>query len=122
MKIKFVADVNVEKDIVDFLNNQGFDVLWIPDYNCKLQDDELLFLANKEGRVLITNDKDFGEIVFYQRKVSKGIILLRIKGQDVNKKLKVLKKLIDLHLEEIELNFIVLSDKKIRIRPLGDIK
>ncbi|APF20170.1 protein of unknown function DUF82 [Caldithrix abyssi DSM 13497] len=122
MKIKFIADVNVEKDIVDFLNNQGFDVLWIPDYNCKLQDDELLFLANKEGRVLITNDKDFGEIVFYQRKVSKGIILLRIKGQDVNKKLKVLKKLIDLHLEEIELNFIVLSDKKIRIRPLGDIK
>ena len=93
MKIKFIADVNVEKDIVDFLNNQGFDVLWIPDYNCKLKDDELLSLANKEGRVLITNDKDFGEIVFYQRKVSKGIILLRIKGQDVNKKLKVLKKL-----------------------------
>lgn len=44
--LKFLADVNIEKDLVEFLNKQGFDVLWIPDYDCRLKDDELLELAN----------------------------------------------------------------------------
>lgn len=32
--IKFIADVNIEKDLVDYLKQAGYDVLWIPDFNC----------------------------------------------------------------------------------------
>jgi len=32
--IKFIADVNIEKDLVEYLKQAGYDVLWIPDYNC----------------------------------------------------------------------------------------
>jgi hypothetical protein len=49
--IKFIADVNVEKGIVDFLLQNGYDIKWIPDYDCEISDDELLKIANKEHRV-----------------------------------------------------------------------
>ena len=52
-------------------------------------------IANKEKRVLITNDKDFGELVFLQKKLSAGIILIRVRNQDVKQKLNVLKKLLN---------------------------
>jgi len=119
--LKFLADVNVEKDLVDFLTEQGFDVLWIPDYNCRLSDEELFKLANNEKRILITNDTDFGEIVFLQKKVSVGIVLIRVKGQRVNKKLHALKKLIKFYSDKIENCFVVISDRRIRIRSLEDL-
>jgi len=119
--LKFLADVNIEKNLVDYLREQGFNVLWIPDYDCRLKDDDLLKLANKEKRVLITNDTDFSEIVFLQKKVSIGIILIRIKGQVVNKKLSVLKKLIEHYSDKIKNNFIVITDKRIRVRSVEDI-
>ena len=39
--IKFLADVNIEKDLVDFIKNSGYDTLWMPDYNRRLNDEEL---------------------------------------------------------------------------------
>ena len=59
--LKFIADVNVEKAVVDFLRAEGYDVKWIADFDCTMRDENLLKLANKERRILITNDKDFGE-------------------------------------------------------------
>ena len=100
----------------------SFDVLWIPEYDCQLKDDELLNLANKENRILITNDTDFGELIFLQNRVTAGIVLLRIKGQDVKKKLKLLSKLIGLYSDKIENYFVVISDRRIRFRILEDIK
>jgi len=105
----------------DFLKEKGYDILWIPDYDCRLKDDALIELANKEKRILVTNDTDFGEIVFLQKKISEGIILIRVKGQEVNKKLRVLRKLIKFHSDKLRNNFIVISDRRIRIRPMEDI-
>ena len=70
--IKFIADVNVEKPIVDYLSENGYDIKWIPDYNCEILDEDLLSLANNEKRILITNDKDFGELTFYKRNCPPG--------------------------------------------------
>jgi hypothetical protein len=44
--MKLLADVNVEKPIVDYLGGIDFDIIWIPDYNCMLSDEELLNMAN----------------------------------------------------------------------------
>ena len=50
--IKFIADVNVEKAIVDYLADVGYDIKWIPDYNCKMLDEDLLNLAIAEKEYL----------------------------------------------------------------------
>ncbi|MEW5692055.1 MAG: DUF5615 family PIN-like protein [Candidatus Hydrogenedentota bacterium] len=62
--MEFIANVNVEKQIVDFLRNKGFDTKWVAEINKRMKDDEVCRLAYDEKRIIITNDKDFGEIVF----------------------------------------------------------
>ena len=54
--IRFIADVNVEKAIVDYLSENRYDVKWVPDFDCEISDDDLLEIANKENRILITNE------------------------------------------------------------------
>lgn len=119
-EIKFIADVNIEKPIVDFLSKQGYDIKWIPEFDCKIADESLLEFANKEKRILITNDKDFGDLVFLQRRVCTGIILFRVKGQQTKEKVKLIRKLLMSHQEKILKHFIVITRDKIRIIPLGD--
>ena len=91
---KFLADVNVEKEIVDYLLENGHDVKWVPDYNCEMLDEDLIKFANAEKRILITNDKDFGELVFRQKKLSVGVVLIRVKMQITKDKVKLMKKLL----------------------------
>lgn len=120
--IRFIADVNVEKPIVNYLSENGYDVKWVPDYNCEILDKDLLNMANAEKRILITNDKDFDELIFLQKKLSTGIILLRVKGQRAEDKVKLIKKLLQSYHAKLLNHFIVITDKKIRFIPLEDIK
>jgi len=120
--IKFIADVNVEKAIVDYLLESGYDIKWVPDYNCEILDEDLLKLANVEKRILITNDRDFGELTFLQKKLFTGIILIRVKGQRAEDKVKVIKKLLQNYSNKLLNHFIVVTKEKIRFISLEDIK
>ncbi len=120
MSLRFLADVNIEKQLIDFLRNSGYNVKCISEIDCQMEDEELLSLSNREKRIILTNDKDFGELIFYQQKATSGIILIRIKGQVVHEKLKMLKELLKNHKEDIKGNLILISKNKIRIRhPFG---
>jgi predicted nuclease of predicted toxin-antitoxin system len=121
MEIKFLADVNIEKKIVDCLIRFGFDVKWIPDFDCAMSDAALLDLANREKRILLTNDKDFGELVFLQKKLSHGIILLRIRGEDTQEKVELMEKLIFSHRDRILNHFVLVSHTKFRFIPMEDM-
>ena len=66
-EIKFIADVNVEKTLVDYLAKQDYDIKWVPDYNGEMHNEELFQLTNEEKRILITNDKDFGDLIFCRK-------------------------------------------------------
>jgi predicted nuclease of predicted toxin-antitoxin system len=118
--IKFFADVNVEKPLVDFLSKQGYDIKWVPDYNCEMADEDLMRLAEEEKRILITNDKDFGDLIFLQKKLSAGTILFRVKGQKSQDKIKLVKKLLMGYRDKLVNHFIVITKAKIRIIPLRD--
>ncbi|MFH2044615.1 MAG: DUF5615 family PIN-like protein [Pseudomonadota bacterium] len=119
--IKFVADANIERKIVDCLIKLGFDVKWIPDYNCEMSDTDLLTMATNENRILITNDKDFGEIVFLRKQNSAGIILIRVKGHKAEEKVKMLEKLMLNYKEKIPNHFSIITKTKFRFIPLEDI-
>ena len=121
-EIKFLADVNVEKPLVDYLSKQGYDIKWIPDYNCKMLDEDLLQLANEEKRIFITNDKDFGDLIFLQKKLSVGTILFRVKGQKTEEKIKLMKKILMGYCDKLLNHYIVITKAKIRIIPLGDVR
>lgn len=117
-KIKFLANVNVEKPLVDFLDEKGFDIKWITNIDKRMPDARVCEIANKEQRVIITNDKDFGEIVFLQKKITYGVILLRIKGQNSSEKIILIEKLLDKYPDKIADHFVIVTKEKFRFIPL----
>jgi len=117
-KIKFLANVNVEKPLIDFLNEKGFDIKWVTNIDKRMPDDRVCEIANSEQRIIITNDKDFGEIVFYQKKIVHGIILLRVNGQNSSEKIILLEKLLENYSDKIANHFVVLTKTKFRFIPL----
>jgi predicted nuclease of predicted toxin-antitoxin system len=121
-EIKFLADVNVEKPLVDYLLKQGYDIKWVADYDCEMPDEDLLKLANEERRIFITNDKDFGDLIFLQKKLSVGTILFRVKGQKPQDKIKLTKKLLMGYRNKLLNHYVVVTKLKIRIIPLGDMR
>ncbi|MBI4549099.1 MAG: DUF5615 family PIN-like protein [Ignavibacteriae bacterium] len=76
----FVADEGVENYIVERLRSDGHRVLYVAEQQSGISDDEILALAQRERAVLITADKDFGELVFRLRRASHGVMLLRLAG------------------------------------------
>jgi predicted nuclease of predicted toxin-antitoxin system len=79
-------------------------------------DEDVLHSASREGRVLDTADKDFGELVFRQGRLHSGIILVRLHGLDPSEKGRVTVAAIAEHGVELEQSFAVLEQGRIRIR------
>jgi predicted nuclease of predicted toxin-antitoxin system len=77
--VRFLLDENVDARLLSYLIDHGHDATQIPnDYPFGLVDEQVLMLAVQEQRVLVTNDKDFGELVFRARLPHVGIILFRL--------------------------------------------
>ena len=116
--MKFLADENVEKPIVDMLRDYGHDVLYISEFMKRSIDEQLFEQANLEFRILLTNDKDFGELVYLQGKNSIGIILMRFISERSATKTKFMSHLINNFSDRLIGHFTVISEAKIRFRKL----
>jgi predicted nuclease of predicted toxin-antitoxin system len=80
---KFLTAENVTVEVIEAARRSGFDVTWIKEFSPGVDDDAVLALGHAEDRVLITFDKDFGEMAFRQGKTSiPGVILLRPQLRD----------------------------------------
>jgi predicted nuclease of predicted toxin-antitoxin system len=78
--MRFLANENFPADAVTALRQAGHDVTWIRTDAPGITDPEVLQIAQVEARILLTFDKDFGELAFrLQLPATAGIILFRIK-------------------------------------------
>ena len=78
--MNLIADEGVDKPIVDALRISGFDVQYILETNQGADDEFILHLAKSEQRILVTQDKDFGELVYRLKKAHFGVVLIRLNG------------------------------------------
>jgi predicted nuclease of predicted toxin-antitoxin system len=77
--MRLCANENIPEDCVIRLRQSGHEVLWIRETAPGSRDDEVLARAAAESRLLVTFDKDFGELVFRRgAKASQGVVLFRI--------------------------------------------
>lgn len=90
--MKFVADENLGIKVPKYLATLGFDIVSVKEIAQGKPDTDILEIANSENRILITLDKDFGELVFKEKLIHSGIILLRLRDESVKNKQKVLLK------------------------------
>lgn len=64
--MKFLADESVDYQIVDRLRQDGHEIWYVAEMEPGISDDAVLDEANKKMAILLTSDKDFGELVFRQ--------------------------------------------------------
>jgi predicted nuclease of predicted toxin-antitoxin system len=113
--VKFVADESVDKPIVDAMRSNNYEVYYILEDNSGIPDHEVLNIANSKKSVLLTADKDFGELVFRQKKNHQGIVLFRLAGLNNEQKVETVIKMLKQYHLEIKDHFSVISRTHIRI-------
>jgi len=116
--LRFLADECCDAGLVASLREAGHDVLYIPEKDPGLSDDEVLLGAFDERRILLTEDKDFGELVYRLKKPSRGIVLIRIDVKERHMKGARLKTLVENHGDRLAGHFVVVDIQKFRFRPL----
>ena len=114
--MKFVADESVDYQIVTRLREDGHEVIYIAETQSGASDNAVLTKANLQQAVLLTSDKDFGDLVFRQNLVSSGILLLRIAGLPQGRKAAIVAEAIRKHGAVMPGAFAVLTPRTIRIR------
>ncbi len=75
--MRFLADESCDFAVVRALRGAGYDVLCISESSPRAEDSEVIRLAVREGRVLLTEDKDFGRFVYSHGQETLGVIFLR---------------------------------------------
>lgn len=78
--LRFLADESCDFAIVRALRAAGYEVAAVSETRRRSVDDEVIAQASHEGRVLLTEDKDFGRLVFVSQADSAGVVLVRFPG------------------------------------------
>jgi predicted nuclease of predicted toxin-antitoxin system len=76
--VNFVIDESVGLSVARALAAAGHDVVHISEVAPRIQDEEVLALSVTRSAVLVTADKDFGELIHLQRLPAFGVVLLRL--------------------------------------------
>ena len=114
--MKFLCDADVDAPLVQCLRDEGHEVSYVAEIRPDSADDEVLATANAHGAVLITRDKGFGQLVFRQRLVSHGVLLIRLAGLPMSQRKDLLVEAVRLHGHEFPAAFSVLTPSGLRIR------
>ena len=116
--MKFLADENVEQPVVEALRAAGHDVLAAGEVAPGSSDEKVLDLANTAQRLIITNDRDFGEMAFRGNRASEGIVLLRFDAQSGPQKASLLCRILPQVEHRLAGSFAVITESRVRLRPL----
>ncbi|MEW5872752.1 MAG: DUF5615 family PIN-like protein [Chloroflexota bacterium] len=118
--MNLLADESVDAPIVARLRADGHDVTYVAEMSPGISDNMVLNLANRKNRLLLTADKDFGDLVFRQRRLNSGVVLIRLEGLSSKEKADLTASLIAQHSQQLTNAFTVITPGVIRIRQSGD--
>lgn len=114
--MRFLVDESTGKKLANLLEQAGHDVVFVGDIMPGIANGKVLTKAERANRILITDDKDFGELLFRLKKPSKGIVFLRTDTTSPEKRFELLDDILKKY--EIEGKFIIVKEGRIRIRKL----
>jgi|SRR6516165_4759982 len=114
--MRFVADENVSRLVIERLRSDGHDV--IAETRSGAPDEDVLNAAGAEGSILITEDRDFGEMVIRQRLGVRGLILLELDRVSNRMEADTVAEVVSNHADKLLGNLVVIEPGRIRVRPL----
>jgi predicted nuclease of predicted toxin-antitoxin system len=114
--LNLLADEGVDRQIVERLRREGHSVSYVAEMDPGIPDAVVLDLAARDAAVLLTSDRDFGELVFRQGRAHPGVILVRLAGLPPSTKAETVARAVAEHTPEYEGAFAVISAGSVRIR------
>lgn len=121
-QMKFLVDVSVGKSVEKYLQDKGYNTKAVRDIDPAMQDEKIIQIAALEKRMVVTMDKDFGELVYHSLMDHCGVLLLRLESTTGVEKLQVIKFIIDNYSSKIQNCFCVFQNDKFRIRTINSKK
>ena len=112
--MKFLVDECTGPAVASWLEQRGHDVFSVYDQARGIDDNKVIEIAQAEERVLITNDRGFGEKVFRERRPHHGVVFLRLANERSANKIRVLDQLISQHSHALSSRFVVVTETRIR--------
>src|SRR4051794_31180215 len=115
--MRFLLDESTDVRVGEYLTALGYDVTFIVrDYPRALSDEQVLARAYSEQRVVITEDRDFGELVVRYRQPHAGVILFRLPATDLDSRFARLDSIIAQYPDRLDC-LLVVTTRGIRARP-----
>ena len=118
--MRFLSDVGVSVSTAQILRERGHDVLHLSEQSLHcLPDDEILALARRDGRVILTFDLDFGDLLAAGSHPLPSVILFRLRDQTPSSVAPRLLALISERTEDLEAGaLVIVEDNRYRLRRL----
>lgn len=114
-RLRFLADESCDFAVVRALRAEGCDVVAVSESRPQADDRALIQLAHFEKRILLTEDKDFGWLVFVSNAESEGVILIRFPGRSRQSMVQSVLQVIRRHVSRLSNSFVVVQPGHIRI-------
>ena len=110
----FLVDECTGSKVAEWLREAGYEVFSVFDEARGMTDDDVLAKAFSGNWILITNDRDFGEMVFRERREHHGVVFMRLEDERAANKIEVLRKLLESYAEKLPEEFVVVTETKVR--------
>ena len=112
--MRFLVDESTGPAVARWLRGQGHTVFSVHDEARGIDDDDVIQKAFAEDWILITNDKDFGEKVYRERRPHKGVVLLRLDDERATSKIDTLRRLLERYSGQLAGDFVVVTETRVR--------
>ena len=113
--MRFMVDESTGPIVARWLREQGHDVYSVFDDARGLIDDDVIRRAFDGRRILVTNDKDFGEKIYRERYPHHGVVLLRLGDERAEVKIATLRSLLHEHSDRLPEQFVVVAEGRGRV-------
>lgn len=115
-KPRLLLDENIGQSVAQSLINNGYDAVSVVEIGFGMPDTDILKLALQEKRVLITLDKDFGQMIYQSHAEHSGMVLLRLQNESSQNIKMILLNFLNSYDNKMVDKFIVVTEDKIRVR------
>lgn len=119
--MRFLVDESTGTAVAEHLRSMGHDVLAVGEVMPQATDHDILARAALEERIVVTNDKDLGELVFRSRQAHAGVLLLRLRDESSTTRVRVVQAVMERHAGQLAGHFSVATERSLRIRPIRSL-
>lgn len=113
-----VADESVDFGLVNMLRQKNIEIISIAEQNSGIKDEGVIQISNQNKCLLITEDKDFGELTYRLKLQHYGVLLIRLSDISRKERLAYAAEIIEKHFTELQNSFSVLTKIGLRIKSL----